>query len=118
MPNYCVIENDKIINIVVADSEYAAEKGWIEYPPEAGIGWGYVNGQFIPPEIDIEFLWYTVKTNRDALLSESDIYVLPDRWSAMTPEKQQEWSAYRQALRDIPQTYTDPRDVVWPIKPT
>ncbi|OCH46128.1 hypothetical protein A6D96_22955, partial [Vibrio cyclitrophicus] len=25
---------------------------------------------------------------------------------------------YRQALRDIPQTYTNPEDVVWPQKPS
>jgi len=27
------------------------------------------------------------------------------------------WKVYRQALRDIPQTYSDPATVVWPAHP-
>ena len=27
------------------------------------------------------------------------------------------WAVYRQTLRDIPQDYTNPDDVVWPIPP-
>ncbi|MCD9550856.1 hypothetical protein GLP21_19775, partial [Photobacterium carnosum] len=33
------------------------------------------------------------------------------------PEKKTEFTAYRQALRDIPQTYDNPDDIVWPTKP-
>lgn len=29
-----------------------------------------------------------------------------------------EWAAYRQALRDLPQTYADPESVVWPVAPS
>jgi len=47
MPNYAVIENGKVINAVIADADYAAQQGWIALPESAGIGWDYVNGQFI-----------------------------------------------------------------------
>ena len=30
----------------------------------------------------------------------------------------QAWAAYRQALRDLPNTVTDPTDVTWPTSPT
>ena len=55
MANYAVIENGKVVNVVVSDAEYAAENGWIEIT-SGGIGWDYVDGQFvdnrpIPPEI-------------------------------------------------------------------
>jgi hypothetical protein len=39
----------------------------------------------------------SVRQKRDELLAESDIYVLPDRWSKMTTDQQQQWSAYRQS---------------------
>lgn len=47
MPNFAIIENGKVINTVVAESDYAAEQGWIPLAESAGIGWDYVNGQFV-----------------------------------------------------------------------
>jgi hypothetical protein len=32
----------------------------------------------------------------------------------MTDAQKAEWAAYRQALRDLPQTQTDPFNIVWP----
>lgn len=43
-----------------------------------------------------------IREKRDALLRESDGMMLADRFNAMTTEKQQEWTTYRQALRDMP----------------
>jgi len=40
--------------------------------------------------------------------------------SPLSDEKKKEWATYRQALRDMPGTYsseTDPLKVVWPDKP-
>jgi hypothetical protein len=47
MPNYAVIEKEKVVNTVVAEADYAATQGWIALPDGAGIDWDYVNGQFI-----------------------------------------------------------------------
>ena len=47
MPNFAVIENRKVINIVVAEADYAAEQGWVELTGFAGIDWDYVDGQFV-----------------------------------------------------------------------
>jgi hypothetical protein len=35
----------------------------------------------------------------------------------ITTEKKEEWTTYRQALRDIPQDYDSPDEVVYPTKP-
>lgn len=59
-----------------------------------------------------------LREKRDALLRESDILVLPDRWVKYTPEQQKAISDYRQALRDLPANTPDPFKVVWPTKPT
>ncbi len=61
--------------------------------------------------------WEDVRAKRDRLLAESDIAVLPDRWEAMTPELRSAWAAYRQALRDIPQSHSEPLDIDWPTPP-
>ena len=64
-----------------------------------------------------EQYWEDVRAKRDELLAESDIHVLPDRWERMTPEQRKAWSDYRQALRDLPDTCTDPRNPCWPTPP-
>ena len=47
MAKYAVIENGKVINTVLAETDVAAERGWILCTEEAGIGWDYTNGQFV-----------------------------------------------------------------------
>jgi len=47
MYKYAVIENEKIVNIVLSEQSYAAEQGWIVCSDEAGIDWDYINGQFV-----------------------------------------------------------------------
>jgi len=52
-----------------------------------------------------------LRFERDKLLAETDWWANSDR--TMTAEQ----TAYRQALRDITDTYTSLDDVVWPTKP-
>jgi hypothetical protein len=57
--------------------------------------------------------WQAIRRKRDALIRESD-------WT-MTPGAtvdQAQWTAYRQFLRDLPQTYENAEDVVWPTVPS
>ena len=58
-----------------------------------------------------------IRKDRDLLLAESDIKVMVDRWFAMSDSKKTEWSLYRQVLRDLPASTTDPFNPVWPVKP-
>jgi len=52
-----------------------------------------------------------LREERNKLLAETDWWLLPDRTAT------QAQLDYRQALRDITETYTSLDDVVWPIKP-
>lgn len=61
--------------------------------------------------------WILVRRQRDELLVASDTNVLIDRWLALTDLQRTELTAYRQLLRDLPQTYSNPFSVVWPTKP-
>ena len=59
--------------------------------------------------------WDDIRTKRDGILSSTD-------WTMTTGATvdQAQWAAYRQIIRDIPQTYKDktPDDVVWPTQPS
>ena len=37
--------------------------------------------------------------------------------SPLSSEKKEEWAQYRQSLRDLPSTVTDPTNVTWPTPP-
>lgn len=63
---------------------------------------------------ELEMGWYQVRSQRDEKLKESDLLVLIDKWEFLPLERKEEIRNYRQALRDIPQTFQDPSEVVWP----
>ena len=52
-----------------------------------------------------------LRAERDRLIAQTDWWVLPDRTAT------DEQLAYRQALRDITDTYSSLDTVVWPTKP-
>ena len=59
--------------------------------------------------------WNDIRSKRDGILQSTD-------WTMTTGATvdQAQWAAYRQVIRDIPQTYKDktPDDVVWPTPPS
>ena len=55
--------------------------------------------------------WVDVRTRRNRALLNSDVMALQDR--VMTDEQK----TYRQALRDLPTTQSDPFNITWPTKP-
>ncbi len=57
--------------------------------------------------------WDTVRQKRDELIKSSDWIFLPD----VTLKNKESWLTYRQALRDLPQNFEDPSEVIWPQKP-
>ena len=59
--------------------------------------------------------WENVRKKRDYLLKSSDWTMNPD-----TTIDQAQWAAYRQILRDLPQTYKGKTsdEVIWPKQPS
>jgi hypothetical protein len=58
--------------------------------------------------------WKKIRKERNQLLKDSDYTMLKDY---PTTVSEQEWTTYRQSLRDIPQTFSNPDDVTYPDKP-
>ena len=59
--------------------------------------------------------WDDIRTTRDQILRSTDCTM-----TTGATVDQAQWAAYRQVIRDIPQTYKDktPDDVVWPTQPS
>jgi len=73
----------------------------------------------VPMLVDLtsaEEKWVLIRKSRDSLLERTDWLI------AAIVEKTKiipiDWVTYRQALRDIPETYTNPGDVIFPPPPT
>ena len=61
---------------------------------------------------EIDRAWLNLKGSRNMMLQSTDWTQVPD-----APVDQQAWAIYRQALRDLPDNTTDPRNPTWPTKP-
>lgn len=59
--------------------------------------------------------WEDIRAERDSLLAACDWTQLRD--CRLSEEKIEEWTEYRQALRDLPQTYDTPDELIFPQPP-
>ena len=65
------------------------------------------------PEPEPPITWDQIRSQRNYFLKESDWIDLPN-----SPVKNKEaWLTYRQALRNLPQNFSEPSEIVWPTKP-
>jgi hypothetical protein len=67
------------------------------------------------PDIPDENKWNLVRSFRNETLTRSDWTQLGD--APFTVEEKDAWTAYRQALRDVPQDFGGPDDVMFPDTP-
>lgn len=111
---FAIVENGIVKNVADADAEFAESQGWIACG-EAGPGWLLVDGVFTKPPPDLDALARVIRSERDGLLVESDWRVTKaiETGAPMSAE----WTAYRQALRDLTLQAGFPEAVVWPTKP-
>jgi hypothetical protein len=63
-------------------------------------------------DISDEYRWERIRIYRNSLLTASDWRMLED-----APWDKSAWAAYRQSLRDLPTTVTDPSKIVFPNEP-
>ena len=64
------------------------------------------------PEVQSDRAWAQVRVERDALLAACDWTQVAD-----APVDAEVWADYRQALRDVPQDFASPDEVVFPAVP-
>lgn len=82
--------------------------------PAEGMDWDVPSEQWVDRRSDA-VLWASIRAERDRLVAACNWVVLAAfEGGTQVPA---EWAAYRRALLDLPQTYSDPRAVVWPVAP-
>ena len=113
-----LIEHDNLVSQVEEQEfDVAPPLYWVDCGDEIEAKrYRYENGTFVKIS-DPPWNAESLREVRNALLKESDLVVIADKWMSMTPERQNEWAVYRQALRDIPNQNGFPLNVIWPNRP-
>lgn len=62
--------------------------------------------------------WMEIRKTRDDLLSKSDKYLLADLWDSLSESAKSQIIIYRKDLRNLPQKFSSPFGVSWPVKPS
>ena len=62
--------------------------------------------------------WEEIRYWRNHALFSSDHFTRSDRWDDLTSQQQAELKEFRKTLREIPQTYSNEEDVIFPVKPS
>ena len=82
--------------------------GWLDSVsinlPDAG---------FVP--LPVDRVWSIIRQERDNLLAACDWTQTMD--APLTDGQRSMWKIYRQVLRDLPEAYSTPADVMWPEQP-
>ena len=121
------IENDAVItfreNIILAGSDEEENPAWeadkyvLVVPFRESLNNDIEINQTVwlqaAKDWETEILSADARAKRDALLTESDKCVLPDY--PITDEQRLLVTAYRQALRDVPEQDGFPGHITWPV---
>lgn len=104
-----LILNNKVVDVVDTKFEVAPSMTWVDCPADVQIGWDYDGSTFSDPNVKTaEELLDELRNARNQMLEATDYLALSD--NTLTAEM----ATYRQALRDITDTYSSLDDVVWP----
>ena len=96
------LSDGNIIPVDRNNMDYAAYLEWL-------------NSGNTPPADQPVLTWEQVRDQRDTLLARCDYTQLAD--AALTLDERTAWAEYRQALRDLPQAFDNPEDVIFPSPP-
>ena len=105
-----LINNNKIIQIQETEFAVAEPLYWIDVT-DAKVGDSYIDGQVVKLQ-ETFITWEDIRAERDSLLKATDWHITyATEKNTSVPQNILD---YRQALRDLPQTYQNPEDVVFP----
>lgn len=123
MPKICALDKNTNRCVGVYDiddiSLWTDHGDFILSPRHDGqSGWILQNGEWIDPYIVVKTeaeKWAEIRAKRDNLLMQTDKYLFFD--FPIDADDKNTVLQYRETLRNIPQTYQNADDVVWPEFP-
>lgn len=118
-----LIMGSKVVDTADNEYEIAPPLQWVDAPADCEMGWEYSNGAFSNPfslteseetERELQFL----RSERKKKLNRSDWTQMPD--VDLSSTEKTEWANYRQALRDITESFQSVNDegFAWPTEPS
>lgn len=109
VPGYLIV--DELVDNTLFKVE---NKELVALPPKPGVYYyyNYTTDQWV---YDEQVNANIVINQRNDLLYASDWTQIPN--NPLTPEQQEQWAIYRQALRDVPNQPGFPSNVIWPTPP-
>lgn len=116
---YAVVSGAEVVQVVKWDgvSPWTTNAGEVVACPngeKVSVGWTYADGVFTNPDTFV-LDWDWIRADRDDRLRDCDWTTMPD--APLDDATKQAWATYRQALRDVPQDFSTPDEVVWPTPP-
>lgn len=110
-----LIFNNKVVDVQPTEFEVHPSMTWVDCPDDCQMGSEYRDGAIIPipGPTDAKRL-EQLRMQRNKKLRKSDWTQNRD----VVLSNDSEWATYRQALRDITNTYQNVDDVVWPTEPS
>ena len=107
-----LIHGTRICDVVTTEFPVNSDLVWVDVADDTTTQDTYVDGAVVkytePP-----LTWLEIRQQRNALLAASDWRAMPD-----APTMSDAWTTYREALRNLPSTESDPADIVFPTEPT
>ena len=119
MARYAIIESEKVTDVVEWNGDvnvWSPPSGStvVVAGDSVGVGDTYKDSTFTATtvsSIGADAKWIALRKTRNDLLTETDWWGVSDRTMTDAQKK------YRQDLRDLPSTTSDPEDTIWPNKP-
>jgi hypothetical protein len=107
-----LVKDNQIFDIVdIGETfEVHSDLQWVEVADDTTRSDTFVDGAVVKYVKPIP-TWVGIRYERNILLSEIDWRFRSD----LNPS--QDWIDYSQTLRDIPQDFENPEDIIWPTKP-
>ena len=106
--NICEVEDiNNVPSFLIGENQVLAT----DHTGERGDTWNGSSYDKPVTSLTNEEKWEIIRDKRNTLLQKTDYLALSDNTMSA------EMTTYRQALRDLPASTSNPDDVVWPTKP-
>ena len=106
-----LIQGTRICDVVTTEFPVHSDLVWVEVADDTTTQDTYVDGAVVK-YTEPSLTWDDIRQQRNALLAASD-------WMANSDVTMSDaWTTYRQALRNLPASQSDPDDIVFPEEPS
>lgn len=116
MAKKVLILNNEVVDVADTAFEVHSSLTWMDCSDDSvNTRWTLVDGVLTAPSNEITSQdWAKFRDSRNRKLHQSDWTQSRD----VSLSNDAAWKTYRQALRDLPTSTTDPRSPSWPSKPS